>query len=160
MAESPIIAFAQFFDDIRMEINGKAILIGQYAGDLILQAGFPVFVDRLAILLTVKWPRDYMPNGLSIEINIPGQPKINQPLDNPPSMDFSHRPLSDFSGVMLQWVIQLRFAPLRAGDIIDVWFKADGRELPAGRLFVTDKIPSRTEKAGTFAPGEMVVTVF
>jgi len=154
----PITALAQFFDDIRMEVNGKTILIGQYNGDLILPQGTPMMVDRLAILLTARWPRDYVPKELGFKISIPGQPQIDQPLAPLPTVDFSDRPVSDFSGVMIHGAIQLRFAPLRVGDTIEVWLKADGHDLPAGRLTVTDK--SFSQLVGSPKEGMMAVTVF
>jgi hypothetical protein len=135
----PVVAYAQFFDDIRVEITGKPILIGQYVGTLISMPGAPS-VDRLAILLAARWPRDYMPSKIGVKVDVPGQPTITQAMAPPPAPDFSSKPISPFSGITTQAIIQLRFPPLRAGDIIDVWFEADDHPFPAGRLYVTDQL--------------------
>lgn len=131
-----ITATALFFDDIRVEVTGKMILIGQYVGDMILGGGAPP-VDRLAVLLNARWPRDYVPASLRVRIEIPGSPNIEYPLPLPAPMDFSNIPVSPFSGVVTGFAIFLRFAPLRVGDMIDVWILADGTEFPAGRLRVS-----------------------
>lgn len=139
----PIIAFAQFFDDIRLEVTGKFILIGQYVGTMLIIPGTQL-VDRLAVLLTVRWPRDHMPSSLGVNVDIPGQPPIVQALPTPSTPDFADKPLSPFAGIATQAILQLRFPPLRSGDIIDVWFEADGHKFPAGRLYVSDKAPILT----------------
>ena len=135
----PIIALAQFFDDIRMEVTGKAILIGQYAGYMVLSPG-SMPVDRVAVLLTVRWPRDYTPREMGMKIDVPGQPPLVHPLPALSPPDFTNKPPSPFSGVMMQAVLHLRFAPLRIGDTIDVWFQADGHDFPAGRLSLVDQL--------------------
>jgi hypothetical protein len=132
----PVIGFAQFFDDIRREDNGKLIAIGMYTGDMVLPPGAPP-ADRLAILITVKWPLTYTPSSLNVRVEVPGQPPITMadafeaprsaPLEAPPS---------SFAGATLQTVIQSRFPPLRIGDKIDVWLLVDEHEIPAGRLQV------------------------
>jgi hypothetical protein len=135
--KSPITAWAQFFDDVRAETTGKLILIGQYPIDMmILPNSLPV--DRLAVLLTARWPREYEPKTLDVRIEIPGQPPIIQPLPLPMKPDFAGVPLSPFSGMIAQAVLQLRFAPLRIGDVIDVWLLTGENELPAGRLRIVE----------------------
>ena len=115
----PIIALAQFFDDIRVEVTGKAILIGQYASYMVLSPGM-MPVDRLAVLLTVRWPRDYIPREMGMKIDVPGQLPLVYPLPAPSPPDFTNKPLSPFAGVMMQAVLQLR--SLRAsGDFDQYW---------------------------------------
>jgi hypothetical protein len=129
----PVRALALFFDDIRLEIGGKLTLIGQYAGDLWLNpASQPT--DRLAVLLHLTWPREYEPRNCAFRIEVTGQPPIAQDFPTPRKPDFSNKPLSPFSGILVQLAVHLRFPPLRTGDIIDVWCKVDDHELPAGRL--------------------------
>jgi hypothetical protein len=135
--KSPVTAWAQFFDDIRMEASGKPILIGQYVTDMVIPLG-SMPVDRLAVLIAAKWPREYWPTTLMVRINMPGQPPIEAALPVPEKIDVSDKPLSPFSGYITQVAIQLRFAPLRAGDILDVWLRADEHDIPAGRLRITD----------------------
>jgi hypothetical protein len=138
--KSPVIAWAQFFDDIRAEATGKLILIGQYPIDMILLPN-SLPVDRLAVLLTARWPREYELKTLGVRIEIPGQPPIIQSLPAPMKSDFAGPPVSPFSGLITQAVLQLRFAPLRIGDVIDVWLLTDGDEVPAGRLRIVEGPP-------------------
>lgn len=149
----PITTLAQFFDDVRVEANGKLILIGQYSGDLMFPLGMPS-PDQIAILVTSKWPRSYTPSALGIKINIPGQPPVippslqipeHQPLDDPPS---------PFAGMLMQAMVQCRLPPLRGGDFIDVWILADGHELPAGRLRIvtSEALAASTDRFGQ-SPG-------
>ena len=67
----PVRALAQFFDDIRMEFTGKLILIGQSMDDLLLQKDSPLPFDRLAILVTMRWPRDYSPSSFKLKSKLP-----------------------------------------------------------------------------------------
>jgi hypothetical protein len=133
---SPVRALAQFFDDIRVEATGKLILIGQYYGDMLLPPNLVVPIDRLAALVTMRWPRDHKPNDLSLRIEITGQPTIAQDLAGVPEIDLSDKPVSPFSSITAQGMVHIRFLPLRIGDNIDVWVSADGVDVPAGRLHV------------------------
>jgi hypothetical protein len=153
----PITAMALFFDDVRFEVTGKVILIGQYVGDLILPDGAAP-VDRLAVLVHVRGPRDYMPVRLGVRIEVPGTPPVVRQFPSPAASDFSDTPLSPFSASTMQAVIQLRFPPLRAGDLVDVWVQSDGNEFPAGRLRISNHpadlspasgVPSHAEAAAT-----------
>jgi len=136
--QPPVVALAQFFDDVRIEVTGKSILIGQYSGDLFLHPSSPFSVDRLTVLLTAGWPRDYLPKACGVRIDIPAQQPVKQQFPLPKEPDFTGKPLSPFAGVTIQGIIMLRFAPLRIGDAIDVWFLADDCEIPAGRLRISD----------------------
>ena len=153
----PIEAYAQFFDDIRIEITGKMILIGQYVGDLVLIPG-PMILDRLSVLFTARWPRETKPKQLGIRVEIPGQPHISQVLPAPAMPDFTNKPISPFAGVTVQGIIQLRFPPLRIGDIIDVWIQADDYDIPAGRLNVIDQAMAARSLTGE-ATGAPMATV-
>jgi hypothetical protein len=136
MTAPPIRATALFFDDVRVEATGKPILIGQYIGDMYILDNVPP-ADRLAIVLDVRMPRDYLPTSCAARIVMPGQPEpIVQPLVRPEAPDYTEKPLSPFSGSITQCILQIRFPPLRVGDRIDVWFVADGHDFPAGRLNV------------------------
>ncbi len=134
----PIMALAQFFDDIRVEMTGKTILIGQYVGDMILASEAPP-VDRLAVLLSAKWPRDYVPQTVGVKIDVTAQPSLIQPFAVPEPSDLSDKPPTPFAGITMQAMIQLRFPPVRAGDIVDVWLQVDGQDIPAGRLKIVDQ---------------------
>jgi hypothetical protein len=153
----PVTAMALFFDDIRLEVTGKTILIGQYVGDLLLPAGAPP-TDRLAILLNLRWPREYMPRALGVRVDIPGSPSIHQDLPAPAQPNFANKPSSPFAGVIMQGIVQLRFLPLRVGDLIDVWLKVDDTEIPAGRLRVAD-YAAAIAAAATAGTPDQIATV-
>jgi hypothetical protein len=131
-------ALAQFFDDIRVEITGKTILIGQYVGDMILASG-ALPVDRLAVLLSAKWPRDYLPQTIGVKIDVTAQASIIQSFAVPEPSGLSDKPPTPFAGVTMQAMFQLRFPPVRVGDFVDVWLQVDGRDIPAGRLKIVDQ---------------------
>lgn len=149
--KSTVRALAQFFDDIRLESTGKLILIGQYFTDLVLAPGV-LPTDRLAILITVRWPKDFVPNSFAIRIEVTGQAPIVQEMPPPPPMAQTDAAPSPFAGVTAQTVIHCRFIPLRVGDCIDVWVQVDGENIPAGRLSVTGVPPA----AMVMKPTQMV----
>jgi hypothetical protein len=134
-AAPPVTALAQFFDDIRVENNGKGILIGQYISEMGLPPGV-MPVDRLAIVLTLRWPHDCTPQSIGARIELPGQPAVTPQFPLPPPADPTDQPVSAFACPMIQAAFHLRFLPLRAGDVIDVWAVVDGHDIPAGRLRV------------------------
>jgi hypothetical protein len=136
-----VIATAQFFDDARYEVGSKTTLVGHYSGDMFLPPMIPP-VDRLSLWLTIKYPREYKAKECSVRIEIPGQPPLMQALPLPVDPDFTNKPPSPFSGVSLNMVVQMRFLPLRVGDVIDAWVIMDGREIPAGRLYILAPPPS------------------
>src|SRR5882757_9191217 len=109
--QPPITAIALFFDDIRWEVTGKTILIGQYVGDLVLPSAAVPPPDRLAVLLHMRWPRDYRPAAIAVRIDIPGSPPISRQLSLPASPDYAGRPLSPFAGTIMQGVVQVHFLP-------------------------------------------------
>jgi len=147
MSDLPsITAIALFFDDIRFESNNKLILIGQYASDMIVSPG-SLPVDRLSILLHVRWPLDFTPKTVIVRVSVPGQPPMVQPLPTSDPIIIT-RPKSEFSSVIMQGIVQLRFPPLRAGDTIDVWVQLDGHDIPAGRLHI-----SAPSSLGSATPG-------
>ncbi len=124
---------ALFFDDIRLEIGNKLSLMGQYINEMYV-AHPSVPIDRISILLHARWPKEYNVESCFARIDIPGQPKAEYQ-DLP--LQFDSDPKSDdsvFSIRVLQAVLNLRFPPLRNGDVIDVWFMANDHEYAAGRL--------------------------
>lgn len=131
-AASPITAIALFFDDIRMEVTGKNIFIGQYTDQLFLAPAAPP-TDRIWVVFFVRWPLSYSPRSMSVKVEVPGQPPINQPF-NVPQLTATGEPPFDYA--MMQAIVQLRFLPLRVNDVLRAWIEVDGRELPAGYLRV------------------------
>jgi hypothetical protein len=134
--DSPVRALAQFFDDIRVEITGKLILIGQYQNQLVLHPENPVPLDRLSVLITMRWPRGYHPKKVSLKAFLSGQPPIVQDLPPIQEAEFGDKPISPFSGVTAQMLLNCWFLPLRGGDFFDVWAIVDDVDIPAGRLEV------------------------
>ncbi len=128
----PVTALAFFFDDIRTEVGNKLTLIGQYGPQMfITDPNFPV--DRLAVLLHIRWPSGHHLSNAAVRMDLPGQPSQqyqNVPMEIPKSEPSA----SPFSCNIMQVVVQIRFPGLRVGDNIDVWLRIDGHEFPAGRL--------------------------
>ncbi|MGC8476609.1 MAG: hypothetical protein ACP5NP_09675 [Acetobacteraceae bacterium] len=135
-APSSLQALALFFDDIRLELGYKFTLIGQYLGDVYLPPGAPP-LDRLAILLIARWPLDWFPASVSARVVLPRQDPVIQQLPVQPSA-MPPPAQTAFSGYNFQAAMNLRFAPLQTGDIIEVWMNFDGDYVPAGRLRFID----------------------
>lgn len=151
----PVTAVALFFDDIRIEQSGKSILIGQYSGDLLISPMLPP-VDRLYVLLIAKWSRNYFPKHIAIRIDVPGVPSSVQQIPQPSTLGAIDKPSSPFSACTMQISVQLRFPPLRVGDLIDVWLQVDGQDFPAGRLRVAEAPP--TPSVGAETPPRLAAT--
>ena len=127
---------ALFFDDVRIELGGKFTLVGQYQDDLYIPPGAPPF-DRLAVLLVARWPLDWFPASIAARLVLPRQEPVIQefPAQSPVQ---TPEPLTPFAGHNFQAVLHMRFAPLHAGDMIEVWMDFNGHDLPAGRLRIID----------------------
>lgn len=150
-APSSLHALALFFDDVRLELGNKFTLIGQYLRDLYLPPGAPP-LDRLAILLIARWPLDWFPASVSARVVLPRQDPIIQMFSVlPPSALPPQR--TAFSGHHFETAMNLRFAPLQAGDTIEVWMAFDGDERPAGRLHIIDGTPAPDPPPGPPAAG-------
>ncbi len=133
MESNQVTALAFFFDDIRLEIGNKLSLIGQYTLEMSF-AEIALPVDRISVLLHVRWPRSHDIGKCLARVDIPGQPKADyQELPFQAAFDLDSDK-SAFSVNIMQAILNLRFPPLRSGDAIDVWFMADDREYAAGRL--------------------------
>ena len=136
----PVRVVALFFDDARLEVTGKAILIGQYTSEIGIHD--PLLLDRLCVFLDIRWPRDYQPSNLTVRVDIPSQPlPVETELMVPAPLDYSNKPQSPFSGAVMQGVVQLRFPPLRYNDNIDVWVTVDGHRFAAGRVTIVPPKP-------------------
>lgn len=64
-------ATATFSDDVRQEVNGKKITIGEYAHDIIVPS-FPASIGRLFVNLRVGVPASYSFEGLELVLDLPG----------------------------------------------------------------------------------------
>lgn len=137
MDKKSIIVLAMFFDDIRLEVGNKFSLIGQYSGVMNIHEG-SMPVDRLAVLLHMRWHPDLSLNKGEIRISVTGQPLYRQDIPIPPLNN--PIPRTEFSANIAQIAVHMRFPPLRVGDSIDVWADLDGVEYVAGRLRVENAV--------------------
>jgi len=133
----PIQATSMFCDDVRMETCGKIMLIGCYPGNiLVLNPAQPI--DRLWILTKIFWPRDFDVTGMRLRIDLPAQEPGFVNVQNAP-------PPTDAITPSATCVWQLRFLPLRPGDLIRVSVDLGGRMLQCGELLAilpaTPQIP-------------------
>jgi hypothetical protein len=137
-------AVALFFDEVRSETQNKFSLMGQYVGELILVDPIATPVDRLGVVVHARWPPELRPQILSLQIVLPRQEPLE--LDLAVSLSHSERsgPASPFSRRIFQTSMNLRFAPLQPGDVIDVWLTIDGDKIPAGRLAIRSQTRPET----------------
>jgi len=131
-AAPPISVIALFFDDIRIEVTGKNIFVGQYIDQVLLAPDAPP-LDRLWVAFFIRLPLGYSPHSMAVKIDIPGQPPINQMFSSPPTTAHAEAPF-DYASV--QAIVQLRFPPLRPNDVVRAWIEVDGQEFPGGYLRV------------------------
>jgi hypothetical protein len=122
----PIMAVSQFCDDVRMETTGKLFLIGCYPANII--ALNPAHsTDRLWVVTKILWPRDFDATGMRICIDVPAQQ---------PGFVAVETDASTNSSTMLSatsaW--QVRFPPLRPGDVIRVHVECGGGRVNCGEL--------------------------
>jgi hypothetical protein len=129
----PILATSLFCDDVRVETTGKLILIGCYPGNMIvLNPAQPV--DRLWVFTKITWPKDFDVTGMRLRIDMPAQEPGFVTVQNNPA------PAPDMSpGATCVW--QLRFLPLRPGDLIRVGVELGGRVVPSGELLTVAPAP-------------------
>ena len=136
MAGHPFVGIALFFDDVRFEAGNKASFMGQYLGAMFVSDDMPP-VDRLGILIQVRWPKNVRMERFEFRIDLPGGPSEGYseiPVPSEPA--FGDRPESPFSSAFLQFIAQVRTRPLQPGETVDVWIRANGNEIPAGRLYI------------------------
>jgi hypothetical protein len=123
----PILATSMFCDDVRIEANGKLILIGCYPGNMmVLNTAQPV--DHIWVFTKIIWPREFDPTGMRLRIDMPAQ--------EPGFVDVQQSPQASAEispGSTCVW--QLRFLPLRPGDVIRIGVELGGHILPCGELF-------------------------
>jgi hypothetical protein len=122
----PLLATSMFCDDVRVESTGKLILVGCYPGNVImLNQAQPV--DRLWVFTKIIWPPDLDVTGMRLRIDMPAQEPGFITVQNAPA------PSPDVSpGATCVW--QLRFLPLRPGDVIRVGVEVGARIVHSGEL--------------------------
>jgi hypothetical protein len=133
--ETPVTAIAFFFDDARLEVGNKFSFMGMYVDDAVLSTPNVPF-DRLAVLLHIRWRRDFEAGSFKFRIEIPRQDPISHEIE-PPAPDPGKSPTTTpFAEMQLNAVLNLRFPPLQPGDDIKIWAIIDGIDVPAGRLVI------------------------
>ena len=141
-------ALAIFCDDIRVEVTGKLFCIGVYTTNVHIRPE-DIF-DRVAVLITIKWPRALIPNFVGVKTQVTAQPEMPYQALQFQSLNMStDKPISPFSGFKMKTFLQLRFPPLRVDDTIDVWVKVDDQEIPAGRIYI-EKAPDLNQAVNAF----------
>jgi hypothetical protein len=59
-------------DDVRVEFNGKVIMIGVYTGDMLIPAE-PFIASQLYFFFYIDTPIDESPNKVTLEVTMPQQ---------------------------------------------------------------------------------------
>ncbi len=122
----PIMATTHFCDDLRIEATGKLLLVGCYPGSLILlNSAAPI--DRLWVVTKILWPRGFDVTDMRMRIDVPAQEPGFVPVA-PVSSDTASAMLT----ATCAW--QLRFPPLRPGDVIRVRVECGGGTVNCGEL--------------------------
>ncbi|MGI4796778.1 MAG: hypothetical protein ACRYG8_22540 [Janthinobacterium lividum] len=122
----PLLATSMFCDDVRLEATGKLSMIGCYPGNVIL-ASPEQPVSHLWVLTKLLWHRGFDPAGLRVRVDLPAQapgymavkvdPHVNDALANT---------------ALCVW--QLRFHPLRIGDVLRISVEQGAAQLHCGEL--------------------------
>ena len=122
----PLLASSMFCDDVRLEATGKLSMIGCYPGNVILAAPEQP-VSHLWVLTKLMWHNGFDPVGLRMRVDLPAQapgymavrvdPSVNEALAN---------------SALCVW--QLRFLPLRVGDILRISVEQGTARLHCGEL--------------------------
>ncbi|MFK5599938.1 DUF6941 family protein [Methylobacterium sp. HMF5984] len=61
-----------YCDDIRVEDNGKLMLIGVYGTDLIAQGEFPITLTQIQLLIRFRYTLEHCGKSLNINVYLPG----------------------------------------------------------------------------------------
>ena len=122
----PILATSVFCDDVRLEATGKVTLVGCYPGNVVVsEAAHPV--DRLWVFTKLTWGNDFDPAGLRMRADFPAQETgLMNVQPNPVERD------GMAGNAICVW--QLRFYPLRPGDVLRVAVERGGSVLPCGEI--------------------------
>ena len=132
----PLLAVSTFCDDVRLEATGKFSMIGCYPGNIIRTSPAQP-VDRLWVFTRLMWGRDFDPAGLRMRVDLPAQePGYMAVQLNPHPVDL----LAPYA--ICVW--QLRFHPLRIGDLLRISVEQGSARLPCGELLaVPTEQPTR-----------------
>ena len=122
----PILATSLFCDDVRLEASGKLTLVGCYPGNVIVsEASHPV--DRLWVVTRLTWGKDFDPAGLRLRVDFPAQDAGFMNVQaNPVERD------GMAGNAVCAW--QIRFHPLRPGDVLRVSAERRGSLLSCGEI--------------------------
>jgi hypothetical protein len=70
-------------DDLLVSLNGKLAISGLYTGDILIPSQ-PFLLAQLIFLFVIEGTVDDLPKLLTLEIQLPGQPSIQNRIDLPP----------------------------------------------------------------------------
>lgn len=127
---------ALFCDEVRVETGGKVSAMGLYTGALLLPDPADNPVDRLGIVVSAIWPREFRPDKIGIRFQLPRQELLQGDLPEALAGRLQEGALAGSEAFRLLSSFNIRTVPLRPGDVIEVWLIVNEQALPAGRLHV------------------------
>jgi hypothetical protein len=82
-------------DDLRIEFNGKLILVGIYPGNITIPANtVELAVNQLQFLFFADFPKEEVPKEITFEVELPGEPAQRQSItvavEPPPPIQEKH----------------------------------------------------------------------
>ena len=122
----PLLATSMFCDDVRLEATGKFSMIGCYPGNVIL-ASPEQPVGQLWVFTKLRWHNGFDPAGLRMRIDLPAREPGYMAVQTSPDLEDT---LS--KGALCIW--NLRFHPLRAGDLLRISVEQGAASLACGEL--------------------------
>ena len=132
----PLLATSVFCDDVRLEANGKVMLIGCYPGNVIISEAAQR-VERLWVFTKLMWRTPFDPEGLRLRADFPAQAAVFMSVQvNPMQRD------GMAGNAICIW--HIRFHPLRPGDLVRVSVEQGRSTLTSGELLaVASTQPTR-----------------
>lgn len=127
---------ALFCDEVRLETGGKVSAMGLYTGALLLLDPADNPVDRLGIVVSVVWPREFRPDKIGIRVQLPRQELLQGDLPEALPGRLQEEALAGSKKLRLFSSFNIRTVPLQPGDVIEVWLMVNEQAFSAGRLHV------------------------
>jgi hypothetical protein len=140
-------------DDIRMEINGKLILIGMYTGNIIISTD-NVAVPQMVFLFYVDCKVDEVPRVLEFEATLPGgEPQTSRvDITEPPHFKPEH------TRWYLRHAITLGMPHLSAGKI-KARVRLDDKEIELTTPWIEVATPPEEVTSASSLPAEQSESV-
>ena len=125
-AALPLLASSTFCDDVRLEASGKFSMIGCYPGNIIaMNPAQPV--SQLWVFTRLMWGNGFNADGFRLRVDLPAQD---------PGY-FVPQGQSEANGLLVcnaLYVWQLKFHPLRIGDVLRISVEQGPSRLACGEL--------------------------